>query len=128
MPFSPSSRRSGPAGKRRDGRNRRGILVAVGVTTLCIAIVCFADIPSWLVEKGPILLQSAPVLREARAATGAIFFTTMNNDNCHEYLFDNTNGRRRDNGLVDCATAITQLRRNDNTARLNAINESFKSK
>jgi hypothetical protein len=95
--------------------------------TLSLVVAGLAGLPSWLIESGP--SRSPPSSVAATAArTGAIFFTSMNIDTCHEYLFDNVSGERRDNGVVNCAVAITDVDHSPSMLRLNAITGSFRSK
>ncbi len=108
--------------------------------------------PSFVVLSAAALLVTAPLIgvlgwipdfnldfraREAGAApseanrvarSGFILFSSLDDDTCREYEFDNMNGSQRNNGVVDCETATREIMRNQAAARLKAFSGGFSSK
>jgi hypothetical protein len=97
-----------------------------------VAAAYLTGTPGWLVDHEALSrsfggssssLQASPAAR-----TGLIFFTSPNRDTCREYLFDNSSGRQRDNGVVDCRDAIAQGQHNQAADRMNAITDAFRAR
>jgi hypothetical protein len=71
---------------------------------------------------------AAPAEANRVARTGFILFSSLNDDTCREYEFDNVNGSQRNNGVVDCETAKREITRNQAAARLKAFGAGFSSR
>jgi hypothetical protein len=128
--FDPASKFRG---RPKIARSRRRISGAV-VTMMSLLMVaaCVAASFGW-VPGFDLFLQGfrAPshpeqLIREAQG--GSILFTSPNVDTCREQLFDNSTGRQRDNGVVDCKSAIYKVKQNEMAARMNAIGDGFRQK
>jgi hypothetical protein len=74
---------------------------------------------------GPSHVQPGTV---SESQAGLILFTSPNQDTCRQQFFDNTSGRQRDDGIVDCKSAIYKVKQNQIAARLNALGDGFRQK
>jgi hypothetical protein len=117
----------------RIARTRRRISsVVVTATSLLVVVGCAAATFGW-VPGFDLFLQGfrSPSYREQmkrEVQAGSILFTSPNVDTCREQLFDNSTGRQRDNGIVDCKSAIYRVKQNEMAARMNAITDGFRQK
>jgi hypothetical protein len=104
-----------------------GLLVTAGVIMACVqGSVGWAGgldlILHWREGSG-----SSEQL-DAESQAGTILFTSPNVDTCRQQSFDNSTGTQRDNGVVDCKTAIYRVKANQMAVRMNAVSGGFRSK
>ncbi len=111
-------------------KRRRGSRAMLGAMAFFgsggFAAVCLAGSTGYLPDLGFLLDHSRNLPNHISATTGMILFTSPNVDTCREQLFDNTTGRQRDNGVVDCKNAIYEVKQSQVTMRMNAIGDTFR--
>ncbi|MGH6768604.1 MAG: hypothetical protein ACRECO_06230 [Xanthobacteraceae bacterium] len=98
---------------------------AVLVCSILIAIV-FMAIGFYARDARPL---RAAAMTEDDLTTGSIVFVPTHGNRCRNSLIDNATWRIRDNGYVDCRTALSRNanvpRLNWSTARTHAIRQGF---
>ncbi len=109
--------------------NRRDLTQAVFAVCCLMAVVAF----SLLVDSGARQVsrqsaaQAAPT--EEEIYTGSILFMPYDGNDCRQNLLDNLTGQIRENGIVACDTALSQLEsvhsRTLSSARVDAIRGGF---
>jgi hypothetical protein len=104
-----------------------GLLVTTAVITACVqGTVGWAAGLDLILHWPESSSSSEQLMAETQA--GTILFTSPNVDTCRQQSFDNSTGTQRDNGVVDCKTAIYQVKANQMAVRMNAVSGGFRSK
>jgi hypothetical protein len=104
-----------------------GLLVTTGVIMACVqGTVGWAAGLDLIVHWPGGSRSSEPLVAESQA--GTILFTSPNVDTCRQQSFDNSTGTQRDNGVVDCKTAIFRVKANQMAERMNAVSGGFRPK
>lgn len=122
--------------KRRRKASRSGgrtfvLLATSGLFATAILVTTWlTGAPAWfpgfdVVYRGSSHVQPGTV---SESQAGLILFTSPNQDTCRQQFFDNTSGRQRDDGIVDCKSAIYKVKQNQIAARLNALGDGFRQK